>query len=129
MFVLRNSQAAFDLMTPKKIRNPLSGLIAHEVLAVDNFFTGSKSNISHRLDDKNFELLRQDIAPRSQSCSIFNLASPATPGHYQRDPVHTIKTYVLGAVNILGMAKRLRVLIFQASTTEVYGEPQMHPQT
>jgi len=103
----------------------------HEVLAVDNFFTGSKSNVSHLLDDKNFELLRHDItAPLVVEVdSIFNLASPASPVHYQRDPVQTIKTNVLGAVNMLGLAKRLRVPIFQASTSEVYGDPQIHPQT
>lgn len=103
----------------------------HEVLAVDNFFTGSKSNVSHLLDDKNFELLRHDVtAPLVVEVdSIFNLASPASPVHYQRDPVQTIKTNVLGAVNMLGLAKRLKVPIFQASTSEVYGDPQIHPQT
>jgi len=103
----------------------------HEVLAVDNFFTGSKSNISHLLDDKNFELLRHDVTSPLvvEVDSIFNLASPASPVHYQRDPVQTMKTNVLGAVNMLGLAKRLRVPIFQASTSEVYGDPQIHPQT
>jgi len=103
----------------------------NEVLAVDNFFTGSKSNISHLLDDKNFELLRHDITSPLvvEVDSIFNLASPASPVHYQRDPVQTMKTNVLGAVNMLGLAKRLRVPIFQASTSEVYGDPQIHPQT
>jgi UDP-glucuronate decarboxylase len=103
----------------------------HEVLAVDNFFTGSKANIAHLVDDKNFELLRHDVtAPLVVEVdSIFNLASPASPVHYQRDPVQTIKTNVLGAVNMLGLAKRLKVPIFQASTSEVYGDPQIHPQT
>ena len=103
----------------------------HEVLAVDNYFTGSKSNISHLMDDKNFELLRHDITIPLvvEVDSIFNLASPASPVHYQRDPVQTMKTNVLGAVNMLGLAKRLKVPIFQASTSEVYGDPQVHPQT
>jgi UDP-glucuronate decarboxylase len=103
----------------------------HEVLAVDNFFTGSKANIAHLVDDKNFELLRHDVtAPLVVEVdSIFNLASPASPVHYQRDPVQTIKTNVLGAVNMLGLAKRLKVPIFQASTSEIYGDPQIHPQT
>jgi UDP-glucuronate decarboxylase len=103
----------------------------HEVLAVDNFFTGSKANIAHLIHDKNFELLRHDVTSPLvvEVDSIFNLASPASPIHYQRDPVQTIKTNVLGAVNMLGLAKRLKVPIFQASTSEVYGDPQVHPQT
>jgi len=103
----------------------------HEVLAVDNYFTGSKSNTSHLMDDKNFELLRHDITIPLvvEVDSLFNLASPASPVHYQRDPVQTMKTNVLGAVNMLGLAKRLKVPIFQASTSEVYGDPQVHPQT
>jgi UDP-glucuronate decarboxylase len=102
----------------------------HEVLAVDNFFTGSKANIAHLIDDKNFELLRHDVtAPLVVEVdSIFNLASPASPVHYQKDPVQKIKTNVLGAVNMLGLAKRLKVPIFQALTSEIYGDPQMHPQ-
>ena len=103
----------------------------HEVLGVDNFFTGSKTNISHLLGDPNFELMRHDITfPLFVEVdAIYNLASPASPVHYQRDPVQTIKTNVLGAVNVLGLAKRLKVPIFQASTSEVYGDPLVHPQT
>jgi UDP-glucuronate decarboxylase len=103
----------------------------HEVLGVDNFFTGSKSNVAHLIKDKNFELMRHDVTfPLVVEVdAIYNLASPASPIHYQRDPVQTIKTYVLGAVNMLGLAKRLKVPIFQASTSEVYGDPQVHPQT
>lgn len=104
--------------------------LGHEVLAVDNFFTGSKTNLKHLLDNPNFELLRHDITfPLYLECDyIYNLASPASPIHYQRDPVQTMKTNVLGAVNMLGLAKRLRVPIFQASTSEVYGDPEVHPQ-
>jgi len=103
----------------------------NEVLAVDNLFTGSKANIYHLMDDKNFEFLRHDVTSPLvvEVDSIFNLASPASPVHYQRDPVQTMKTNVLGAVNMLGLAKRLRIPIFQASTSEVYGDPQIHPQT
>jgi len=103
----------------------------HEVLGVDNFFTGSKSNVAHLMKDKNFELMRHDVTfPLVVEVdAIYNLASPASPIHYQRDPVQTIKTNVLGAVNMLGLAKRLKVPIFQASTSEVYGDPQVHPQT
>ena len=102
----------------------------HEVLAVDNFFTGAKTNLKHLLDNPNFELLRHDVTfPLYIECDyIYNLASPASPIHYQRDPVQTMKTNVLGAVNMLGLAKRLRVPIFQASTSEVYGDPLVHPQ-
>jgi GDP-D-mannose dehydratase len=103
----------------------------HDVRAVDNFFTGAKSNVSHTLDDHNFELIRHDVTfPLFiEVDEIYNLASPASPIHYQRDPVQTIKTNILGAVNMLGLAKRLNVPIFQASTSEVYGDPQVHPQT
>ena len=103
----------------------------HEVLAVDNFFTGSRTNVAHLLGNPNFELLRHDVTfPLFVEVdAIYNLASPASPIHYQRDPVQTIKTNILGAVNMLGMAKRLRVPIFQASTSEVYGDPEVHPQT
>lgn len=102
----------------------------HEVLAVDNFFTGAKTNVSHLLERKDFELLRHDVTfPLFVEVdAIYNLASPASPVHYQRDPVQTIKTSILGAVNLLGLAKRLRVPIFQASTSEVYGDPEVHPQ-
>ena len=103
----------------------------HEVLAVDNFFTGSKANVAHLMDHPNFELMRHDVTfPLFVEVdAIYNLASPASPIHYQRDPVQTIKTNVLGAVNMLGLAKRLGAPIFQASTSEVYGDPQVHPQT
>ena len=103
----------------------------HEVLAVDNFFTGSRTNVAHLLGNPNFELLRHDVTfPLFVEVdAIYNLASPASPVHYQKDPVQTIKTNILGAVNMLGMAKRLRVPIFQASTSEVYGDPEVHPQT
>ncbi len=103
----------------------------HEIVAVDNFFTGSRQNVSHLLANSNFELIRHDVTfPLfAEVDAIYNLASPASPIHYQKDPVQTIKTNVLGAVNMLGMAKRLSVPIFQASTSEVYGDPQIHPQT
>jgi UDP-glucuronate decarboxylase len=103
----------------------------HEIVAVDNFFTGSRQNVSHLLASSNFELIRHDVTfPLfAEVDAIYNLASPASPIHYQKDPVQTIKTNVLGAVNMLGMAKRLNVPIFQASTSEVYGDPQVHPQT
>ena len=100
----------------------------HEVLAVDNFFTGARTNVSHLLGTPNFELLRHDVTfPLFVEVdAIYNLASPASPIHYQKDPVQTIKTNILGAVNMLGMAKRLRVPIFQASTSEVYGLSLIH---
>jgi len=103
----------------------------HEVLGVDNFFTGSKSNVSHLLDNHNFELLRHDVTfPLFVEVdAIYNLASPASPIQYQKDPVQTMKTNIIGAVNMLGLAKRLNVPIFQASTSEVYGDPEVHPQT
>ena len=103
----------------------------NEIVAVDNFFTGSRQNVGHLLSHSNFELIRHDVTfPLfAEVDAIYNLASPASPIHYQKDPVQTIKTNVLGAVNMLGMAKRLNVPIFQASTSEVYGDPQVHPQT
>lgn len=102
----------------------------NEVICVDNFFTGSKSNILSLLDSKYFEVIRHDITfPLYVECDeIFNLACPASPIHYQRDPVQTTKTSVHGAINMLGLAKRLKVKIFQASTSEVYGDPEIHPQ-
>ncbi len=102
----------------------------NEVICVDNFFTGSKSNILSLLDNKYFEVIRHDITfPLYVECDeIFNLACPASPIHYQRDPVQTTKTSVHGAINMLGLAKRLKVKIFQASTSEVYGDPEIHPQ-
>ena len=102
----------------------------HEVLCVDNFFTGRRRNIAPLLDNRNFELLRHDITfPLFVEVDeIYNLACPASPIHYQFDPVQTTKTSVIGAINMLGLAKRLRVKIFQASTSEVYGDPAVHPQ-
>ena len=103
----------------------------HEVLGIDNFFTGSRRNVSHLLSHPNFELMRHDVTfPLFVEVdAIYNLASPASPIHYQKDPVQTIKTNVLGSVNMLGLAKRLNIPIFQASTSEVYGNPLVHPQT
>lgn len=102
----------------------------HEVLCVDNFFTGRRQNIAHLLGHPKFELLRHDVTfPLYVEVDrIFNLACPASPVHYQFDPVQTTKTSVLGAVNMLGLAKRLRIPILQASTSEVYGDPIVHPQ-
>ena len=101
------------------------------VLCVDNFYTGTKPNVHHLLDDHRFELMRHDVTfPLFvQVDSIFNLACPASPIHYQRDPIQTTKTSVHGAINMLGLAKRLNCRIFQASTSEVYGDPSVHPQT
>ena len=103
----------------------------HEVLCVDNFFTGARRNVSHLLDDHAFELLRHDVTHPLfvEVDEIYNLACPASPIHYQRDPVQTTKTSVIGAINMLGLAKRLKVKILQASTSEVYGDPEVHPQT
>ncbi|MGD9667558.1 MAG: UDP-glucuronic acid decarboxylase family protein [Hyphomicrobiaceae bacterium] len=102
----------------------------HEVLCVDNFFTGSRRNVEHLLDNPRFELLRHDVTfPLFVEVDqIYNLACPASPIHYQHDPVQTTKTSVHGAINMLGLAKRLRCPIFQASTSEVYGDPTVHPQ-
>ena len=103
----------------------------HEVICVDNFFTSSRANIEHLLDNKRFELIRHDVTfpLYIEADEIYNLACPASPIHYQRDPVQTIKTCVHGAINMLGLAKRLKAKIFQASTSEVYGDPDEHPQT
>jgi UDP-glucuronate decarboxylase len=102
----------------------------NEVLCVDNFFTGRRQNISELLDHRNFELLRHDITSSLyvEVDEIYNLASPASPIHYQFDPVQTTKTSVLGAINMLGLAKRVKAKILQASTSEVYGDPAIHPQ-
>ncbi len=102
----------------------------NNVLCVDNFFTGSKSNIIHLLPSQNFELMRHDVTfpLYVEVDQIYNLACPASPVHYQFDPVQTTKTSVHGAINMLGLAKRLRATIFQASTSEVYGDPEIHPQ-
>jgi UDP-glucuronate decarboxylase len=101
-----------------------------DVLCVDNFFTGSKRNVSHLLGRDNFELLRHDVTfpLYVEVDEIYNLACPASPIHYQHDPVQTTKTSVHGAINMLGLAKRCKAKIFQASTSEVYGDPEMHPQ-
>ncbi len=103
----------------------------HEVLCVDNFFTGDKSNITHLLRHERFELMRHDITfPLFVEVDeIYNLACPASPIHYQHDPVQTTKTSVHGSINMLGLAKRLKAKILQASTSEVYGDPAVHPQT
>ncbi len=103
----------------------------HEVVCVDNFFTSARQNVEHLLDHKCFELMRHDITfpLYLEVDEIYNLACPASPIHYQHDPVQTIKTCVHGAINTLGLAKRLRARIFQASTSEVYGDPNVHPQT
>ena len=102
----------------------------HEVLCVDNFFTGRKRNVAHLLDHRYFEIIRHDVCfPLFVEVDqIYNLACPASPVHYQFDPVQTTKTSVTGAINMLGLAKRLRVRILQASTSEVYGDPEVHPQ-
>jgi UDP-glucuronate decarboxylase len=102
----------------------------HEVLCVDNFFTGSRGNVAHLLSNPYFEILRHDVCfpLYIEVDEIFNLACPASPVHYQHDPVQTTKTSVHGAINMLGLAKRLKVRIFQASTSEVYGSPAVHPQ-
>lgn len=103
----------------------------HEVLCVDNFFTGRKNNVAHLLGNPRFELMRHDITfPLFVEVDqIYNLACPASPIHYQHDPVQTTKTSVHGAINMLGLAKRIRAKILQASTSEVYGDPEVHPQT
>jgi len=102
----------------------------HEVIAIDNFFTGSKENLSHLSDETNFELIRHDIVKPIllEVDWIFNLACPASPIHYQYNPVKTVKTNVMGTLNMLGLAKRVKARILQASTSEVYGDPQVHPQ-
>jgi UDP-glucuronate decarboxylase len=102
----------------------------HEVLCLDNYFTGQKRNVHHLMDNKNFELIRHDVIHPYfvEVDEIYNLACPASPVHYQYNPVKTIKTSVMGALNMLGLAKRLSAKILQASTSEVYGDPQVHPQ-
>lgn len=102
----------------------------HEVIAIDNFFTGSKENLSQLSDETNFELIRHDIVKPIllEVDWIFNLACPASPIHYQYNPVKTVKTNVMGTLNMLGLAKRVKARILQASTSEVYGDPQAHPQ-
>ncbi len=102
----------------------------HEVVCLDNFYTGSRRNITHLLANPNFTVLEHDITNPVfvQVDAIYNLACPASPQHYQHDPVHTLKTSVLGAINVLGLAKRLGAPVLQASTSEVYGDPSVHPQ-
>ena len=103
----------------------------HEVLCVDNYFTGRRSNVAHLVDNPRFEIMRHDVTfpLYVEVDEIYNLACPASPFHYQHDPVQTTKTAVHGAINMLGLAKRRRARILQASTSEVYGDPQVHPQT
>jgi UDP-glucuronate decarboxylase len=103
----------------------------HEVICLDNFFTGRKENISHLLDDHRFELVRHDVIEPVllEVDQIYNLACPASPVHYQYNPVKTVKTNVMGTINMLGLAKRVRARILQASTSEIYGDPLEHPQT
>ena len=102
----------------------------NQVLCLDNFFTGTRRNIEHILNHKNFELLRHDITHPLfvEVDEIFNLACPASPLHYKKDPVQTTKTSVIGAINMLGLAKRLRIKVLQASTSEIYGDATIHPQ-
>ena len=102
----------------------------HDVICVDNFFTSQKANVAHLLAQPNFELLRHDIVQPLwlEVDEIYNLACPAAPGHYQFNPIKTLKTSVIGAINVLGMAKRCRAKVLQASTSEVYGDPEVHPQ-
>lgn len=102
----------------------------HEVACVDNFFTGSRRNVAHLLDNRAFEIIRHDVTfpLYVEVDEIYNLACPASPVHYQFDPVQTTKTSVHGAINMLGLAKRVRAKILQASTSEVYGDPEIHPQ-
>ena len=103
----------------------------HEVICLDNYFTGRMANVAHLRDNRNFELIRHDVTEPIllEVDRIFNLACPASPIHYQFNPVKTIKTSVMGAINMLGLAKRVHARILQASTSEVYGDPAVHPQT
>ncbi|MCE9546689.1 MAG: SDR family oxidoreductase [Planctomycetia bacterium] len=102
----------------------------HDVICLDNFFTSQKTNVTHLLSRPNFELVRHDVTQAIwlEVDEIYNLACPAAPGHYQYNPIKTIKTSVMGAINVLGMAKRCRAKVLQASTSEVYGDPEVHPQ-
>ncbi len=103
----------------------------NEVICLDNYFTGRKENVFHLMDDHRFELIRHDVTEPIylEVDQIYNLACPASPVHYQYNPVKTVKTSVMGAINMLGLAKRVRARILQASTSEVYGDPEIHPQT
>ncbi len=102
----------------------------HEVVCIDNLFTGTKGNIAHLLSNPNFEFVRHDVIDpyKFEVDQIYNLACPASPPHYQYNPIKTTKTSVMGAINCLGLAKRVRARVFQASTSEVYGDPAVHPQ-
>lgn len=102
----------------------------HEVLCLDNYFTGSKKNIEHLMDNRRFEMIRHDVTYpyMAEVDEIYNLACPASPIHYQHDPIQTVKTSVMGAINMLGLANRTKAKILQASTSEVYGDPFVHPQ-
>jgi UDP-glucuronate decarboxylase len=102
----------------------------HDVICLDNFFTSQKSNVAHLLDRSNFEFVRHDVTLPIflEVDEIYNLACPAAPGHYQYNPIKTLKTSVVGSINVLGMAKRCRAKVLQASTSEVYGDPEIHPQ-
>jgi len=104
--------------------------LGHDVICLDNFFTSQKSNVAHLLGKNNFELIRHDVTQpiTLEVDEIYNLACPAAPGHYQYNPIKTMKTSVMGAINVLGMAKRCRAKVLQASTSEVYGDPEVHPQ-
>ena len=104
--------------------------MGHDVICIDNFFTSQKTNVAHLLGCGNFELLRHDVIQPLwlEVDEIYNLACPAAPGHYQYNPIKTMKTSVMGAINVLGMAKRCRAKVLQASTSEVYGDPEVHPQ-
>ena len=103
----------------------------HDVTCLDNFFTGSKQNVIHLLDNPKFELMHHDVVDpfKVEVDQIYNLACPASPVHYQHDPIKTVKTSVMGAINALGLAKRVGARVLQASTSEVYGDPKVHPQT
>ncbi|HEY4301585.1 MAG TPA: UDP-glucuronic acid decarboxylase family protein [Candidatus Didemnitutus sp.] len=102
----------------------------HDVVCLDNFFTGTKANVAHLIPNPHFELIRHDIIDpfKFEVDQIYNLACPASPPHYQYNPIKTIKTSILGAINCLGLAKRVRARVFQASTSEIYGDPAVHPQ-
>lgn len=104
--------------------------LGHQVLCLDNFFTGRRENVSHLIQHPDFELVRHDVTEpiRLEVDQIYNLACPASPRHYQQNPIKTIKTSVMGAINVLGLAKRIGARVFQASTSEVYGDPIIHPQ-
>lgn len=102
----------------------------HDVICLDNFFTSQKSNVEHLLNKRNFELIRHDVTHPIwlEVDEVYNLACPAAPGHYQYNPIKTMKTSVIGMINVLGMAKRCRAKVLQASTSEIYGDPEIHPQ-